>query len=350
MNKKYWSARIRESEPYVPGEQPKDRKYVKLNTNENPYPPSQAVLEAARKAADDALRLYPDPGCDALRTALAERVGLAREQVFVGNGSDEVLAFCFAAFTDAKTPAIFPDVTYSFYPVYASFFGAATRVPKLNDDFSMPIEELKRNDGCIFLTNPNAPTGMAVGLDVIEELLCANPDHVLVVDEAYVDFGAESAVSLVDKYENLLVVQTMSKSRSLAGLRLGFAYGCRDLIAALETVKDSFNSYTLDRVAQAAGLASVLDEATFREHCAKVAATRQWVTAELEKLGLSVLPSKANFVFARHERAAELFTGLKARGVLVRYFAKPRIDAFLRISIGTDEEMNILLRELREIL
>lgn len=350
MNKKYWSARIRESEPYVPGEQPKDRKYVKLNTNENPYPPSEAVLAAAHRAADDALRLYPDPSCDALRKALAERVGLSTEQVFVGNGSDEVLAFCFAAFTDETTPAVFPDVTYSFYPVYASFFGSPTRVPPLNDDFSMPLKELKRNDGCIFLTNPNAPTGMALPLNEIEGILQANPDQVVVVDEAYVDFGAESAVALVERYDNLLVVQTMSKSRSLAGLRVGFAYGCESLIAALEVVKDSFNSYTLDRVAQAAGLASVLDEETFRHHCEKVIATRERTIAALEQLGLQVLPSKANFVFARHERAAELFAGLKARGVLVRYFAKPRIDSFLRISIGTEEEMGVLLRELKSLL
>ncbi|MBE6955506.1 MAG: histidinol-phosphate transaminase [Ruminococcaceae bacterium] len=350
MNKKYWSARIRDCEPYVPGEQPKDRKYVKLNTNENPYPPSEAVLAAARQAANDALRLYPDPVCGDLRLALADRAGLKLEQVFVGNGSDEVLAFCFAAFTDEKTPAVFPDVTYSFYPVYAEFFGAPTRVPPLNDDFTMPLEELKKNDGCIFLTNPNAPTGIALELDVIEDVLRANPDQVVVVDEAYVDFGAESAVCLVDRYENLLVVQTMSKSRSLAGQRVGFAYGCENLISALTAVKDSFNSYTLDRVAQAAGLASVLDEETFREHCSKVVATRERTVRALENLGLQVLPSKANFVFARHEKAAQLFAGLKERGVLVRYFAKPRIDTFLRISIGTDEEMDILLRELESLL
>ena len=350
MNKKFWSARIRDCEPYVPGEQPKDRKYVKLNTNENPYPPSEAVLAAAKRAADDAMRLYPDPVCGDLRRALADRAGLKTEQVFVGNGSDEVLAFCFAAFTDENTPAIFPDVTYSFYPVYADFFGAPTRVPPLNDDFTMPLTELKKNDGCIFLTNPNAPTGIAVSLDVIEDLLRANPDQVVIVDEAYVDFGAESAVSLVNRYENLLVVQTMSKSRSLAGLRVGFAYGCENLIAALTAVKDSFNSYTLDRIAQAAGLASVLDEETFRKHCRMVIETRERTVTALQALGLTVLPSCANFVFARHEKAAELFKGLKERGVLVRYFAKPRIDKFLRISIGTDEEMAVLLKELEALL
>ncbi len=350
MDKRFWSARIRDCVPYVPGEQPKDKQYIKLNTNENPYPPSESVRTAARRAADEDLRLYPDPNGDRLRQAAAELYGLAPEQVFLGNGSDEVLAFCFAAFTDADTPAVFPDITYSFYPVYAEFFGAKTRVPQLNADFAMPLEELCRNDGCVFLANPNAPTGIALSRREVEGLLRANPDRVVVVDEAYVDFGAESAVPLIGQYENLLVVQTLSKSRSLAGLRVGFAFGNPSLIAALNAVKDSFNSYTLDRIAQATALAAIEDVQSFRENCAKIIATRERTTQQLRQLGLRVLPSSANFVFAGHPRAKELFSQLKARGVLVRYFEKPRIDSFLRISIGTDEQMDVLLRELTALL
>lgn len=248
------------------------------------------------------LRLYPDPDCLGLRTALANQNHIAPENVFVGNGSDEILAFCYLAFMDETTPAIFPDITYSFYPVYAAFFGNNTRIVPVNADFSIPLEELCKNDGTVVLTNPNAPTGMAVSLDDIERVLKSNPDHVVIVDEAYVDFGADSAVPLIGKYPNLLVVQTCSKSRSLAGMRIGFAFGCPDLIAALNTVKNSVNSYTLDRMALAAAQAAVEDTAYMDDTRTRVSNTRESTTGKLKNLGFTVLPSKANFVFASHRR------------------------------------------------
>ena len=350
MNKKYWSSRIRDCEPYVPGEQPTDRRYIKLNTNENPYGPSERVLAAMRAATDERLRLYPDPNAGALRHAIALRYGLTPEQVFVGNGSDEVLAFCFAAFMDEQTPAVFPDVTYSFYPVYAALFGVPCRIAPLEEDFTMPMADLSQNDGCVLLANPNAPTGLALPRVEIEALLMANPDQLVIVDEAYVDFGAQSAVPLIERYDNLLVVQTLSKSRSLAGLRVGFALGSENLISALNAVKNSFNSYTLDRLALAGAQAAIEDEESFREHCARIIATREWTQSQLAALGFRVLPSSANFVFAGHARAAELYRALRERGILVRYFAQARIDKFLRISIGTDEEMQALVRELKDLL
>ena len=349
MDKQYWSGRIRGLEPYTPGEQPRDRRYIKLNTNENPYPPGERVLQAARAAADGQLRLYPDPNATQLKAAIARRNGLEASQVFVGNGSDEVLAFCFAAFLDEDTCAVFPDVTYSFYPVYARLFGVPTRVVPLEADFTMPLSELSQNSGVVFLANPNAPTGIALPRVEIEALLIANPDHLVIVDEAYVDFGAESAVPLIDRYDNLLVVQTFSKSRSLAGLRIGFAMGSENLIAALETVKNSFNSYTLDRVALAAGEAAILDEPGFAAHCRQIIATREWVIPALARLGFEVLPSQANFVFAGHPHARALYEELRRRGILVRHFPQPRTENFLRISIGTDEQMRALLRELEDL-
>ena len=352
MNKQYWSTRIRNIEPYVPGEQPKDRRYVKLNTNENPYPPSPKVEEAVRKVAMADLRLYPDPDCLALRSALAEHMGLRPEQVFVGNGSDEILAFSYLAFMDGENPAIFPDITYSFYPVYAAFFGNNTRIVPVNEDFTIPLEELGKNDGTVVLTNPNAPTGIALPLSDVEWVLRANPDHVVIVDEAYVDFGAQSAVGLIGQYENLLVVQTCSKSRSLAGMRIGFAFGCESLIGALNAVKNSVNSYTLDRMALAAAQAAVEDKAYMDDTCSRVSNTREITAGKLKKLGFTVLPSQANFLFAAHERVpgAELFQALREKGVLVRYFNKPRIQNFLRITVGTPEEMDALIAALTEIL
>lgn len=298
------------------------------------------------------LRLYPDPDCLGLRTALANQNHIAPENVFVGNGSDEILAFCYLAFMDETTPAIFPDITYSFYPVYAAFFGNNTRIVPVNADFSIPLEELCKNDGTVVLTNPNAPTGMAVSLDAIERVLKSNPDHVVIVDEAYVDFGADSAVPLIGKYPNLLVVQTCSKSRSLAGMRIGFAFGCPDLIAALNTVKNSVNSYTLDRMALAAAQAAVEDTAYMDDTRTQVSNTRESTTGKLKNLGFTVLPSKANFVFASHPKVPgqTLFQQLRDRGVLVRYFNKPRIHEFLRITIGTPEEMDVLIHALEEIL
>jgi histidinol-phosphate aminotransferase len=352
MNKQFWSRRIREVEPYVPGEQPKDRTYVKLNTNENPYPPSPKVQEALQKVEMESLRLYPDPDCYELRCTLAQQQGLVPQQVFVGNGSDEILAFSYLAFMDNETPAIFPDITYSFYPVYAAFFGNNTRIVPVNEDFTMPLEQLGQDDGTLIITNPNAPTGIALPLSDIADLCRRNPNHVVIVDEAYVDFGAESAVKLLAEYPNLLVIQTCSKSRALAGMRIGFAFGSEDLIAALNTVKNSINSYTLDRMALAAANAAIGDKAYTDDTCRRVAETREKTTGKLKELGFTVLPSQANFIFASHPSVPgeKLFLGLRQRGVLVRYFRKPRIDNFLRITIGTDQEMNVLLDAVKEIL
>ena len=352
MNKRFWSQRIQNIEPYVPGEQPKDRKYIKLNTNENPYPPSPRVEEALRNVSVDSLRLYPDPDCSGLVNALAKMQGVLPEQVFVSNGSDEVLAFCYLAFMDENNPAIFPDITYSFYPVYGRFFQNHCRIVPVNEDFTVPLEEFMQNNGTVVLSNPNAPTGIGLPISDIRRLLEANPDHVVIVDEAYVDFGGESSVGLIQEYENLLVVQTFSKSRSLAGMRIGLAYGNENLIRALNAVKNSINSYTLDRMALAAAQASVEDKAYTDDTCKKIAQTREKTTGKLNELGFAVLPSRTNFVFATHKRvyAEVIFKKLRERGILVRYFKKPRIDNFLRITIGTDEEMDALVDALREIL
>ena len=352
MNKQFWSRRIADIEPYVPGEQPKDKKYVKLNTNENPYPPSPRVAEAAARVAASDLRLYPDPECTSLIQTLASFYGLKPEQIFVGNGSDELLAFCFLAFTDENTPAVFPDITYSFYPVYSEFFETNCRIVPVKEDFTIPLEELERDDGTIVLTNPNAPTGIALALDSVEEILKANPNHVVIVDEAYIDFGGQSAVELIPRYGNLLVVQTFSKSRSLAGMRIGFAMGNESLIAAVGAVKNSINSYTLDRMAMALAQAAVEDREYFLETCSRIAATREATSEKLKELGFSVLPSKSNFLFVSHVSAParSLFRRLREQGILVRYFDKPRIDNYLRITIGTDEEMDILVSTLSAIL
>ena len=352
MNKQFWSRRIRDIEPYVPGEQPKDRRYVKLNTNENPFPPSPRVQAAIAAVDTAALRLYPDPDCLELRKALAADKNLAPEQVFVGNGSDEVLAFCYLAFMDEDNPAVFPDVTYSFYPVYGRFFQNNCRIVPVNEDFTMPLEDMMHNDGTVVLTNPNAPTGIGLPLSDIRRVLEANRDHVVIVDEAYVDFGCDSAVKLIPEYENLLVVQTFSKSRSLAGMRIGFAYGNENLIAALNAVKNSINSYTLDRLALAAAQAAVEDKAYFDDTRQAIIKIRETATGKLRELGFTVLPSQANFVFASHETVPGkvLFRRLRERGVLVRYFDKPRISNFLRITIGTEEEMDILISNLKQIL
>lgn len=352
MNKRFWAERIKDIEPYVPGEQPKDRKYVKLNTNENPYPPSPKVREALNRVDLADLRLYPDPDCYDLRKALADAKDLRPEQVFVGNGSDELLAFCNLAFMDDNTPAVFPDITYSFYPVYTKFFRSNARIIPVNEDFTMPLEEMKRDDGTVVLTNPNAPTGIALPLSDVAAICEANKNHVVIVDEAYVDFGAESAVALLGRYDNLLVVQTFSKSRSLAGMRIGFAFGSEELIGALNAVKNSVNSYTLDRMALAAAKAAVEDQEYTDSICSAIAKTREKTTGKLLELGFRVLPSKSNFLFVSHARvyAGDIFKKLREKGVLVRYFPIPRIDNFLRITVGTDEEMDVLLNAIKEIL
>lgn len=346
--KEFWSRRIRDAVPYIPGEQPRDRKFIKLNTNENPYPPSPQAINAMKEALNGDLRLYPDPECTGLRAAAAQCWSVKPEQVFCGNGSDEILAFCFQAFFDPDKEIVFPKITYSFYPVYSDYFGLNRREVPMNPDFSDPVELLCGNNGGVVLANPNAPTGIAVELDVVEKLLQANPDVVVIVDEAYVDFGAQSAVGLIDRYPNLIVVETLSKSRSLAGLRVGFAIGQENLINALRCVRDSINSYTVDRVAQAGAAAALMDRTYFDETRKKVMDTRAWTMAELEKLGYVVCPSQTNFLFVRHPEkpGKEIFAYLRREGILVRRWDISEIMDWLRISVGTDEEMQEMVRVL----
>jgi histidinol-phosphate aminotransferase len=336
---RFWSSVVQSLSPYVPGEQPRQGGLIKLNTNENPYPPSPRV-QAAIATAVERLRLYPDPRAMVLREAIAARYGVAAEEVFVGNGSDEVLAHSFPALLKHEAPLLFPDITYSFYPVYCRLYGVAYEEVPLDAAMRLQIADYRRPCSAILLCNPNAPTGTALPRAAIEALLAEHPDQLVVVDEAYVDFGAESAVPLVARHDNLLVVQTLSKSRALAGLRVGFAIGQRPLIEALERVKDSFNSYPIDCLAIAGAVAAIEDDAWFEETRRRIMASRDLLVRGLTDLGFEVLPSAANFVFTRHpgHRGAELFAGLRERGVLVRHFRKPRIEDFLRITVGTDEE------------
>lgn len=361
---RYWSATVRQLSPYVPGEQPKLTRLNKLNTNENPYPPSPKVLAAihAELGPDAAsLRLYPDPTSHALRSAIAREHGLGIEQVFVGNGSDEVLAHAFQALLkheddDGRArPLLFPDISYSFYPTYCGLYGITYRTVALDDRLCLHVDDYlaQPEAGAIIFPNPNAPTGRGIGLAEIERLLQGRPDCVVVIDEAYVDFGAESAVPLVHRHPNLLVVHTLSKSRSLAGLRVGYALGHPDLIEALVRVKDSFNSYPLDRLAQAGALAALEDRAHFERCRDAVMASRERLVAELASLGFDVLPSQANFIFARHPQrpAALLQQGLREHGVIVRHFARPaRIADYLRITVGTDAQCDDLVGTLRRLL
>ncbi|MBC68690.1 histidinol-phosphate transaminase [Acinetobacter sp.] len=349
---RFWSPEVRELEPYVPGEQPKIQNLLKLNTNENPYPPSPKVVEAVQAVLAnqaDALRLYPDPDATALKQAIANQQHIDVAQVFVGNGSDEVLAHIFKAFFIQKQPILYPDITYSLYPVYSQFFGIETKQIPLNDKFEINVADYQQENGGIIITNPNAPTSIALGLAEIEQVLQANPDQVVVIDEAYVDFGAESAVQLVHRYDNLVVCQTTSKSRSLAGLRVGFAIAQPHLIAALEAVKNSFNSYPIDRFAIAAAVASFEDQAYFVQQCQKVIESRELIVNDLTALGFNILPSKANFIFATHPQhdAGQLAQQLREQGIIVRYFNKPRINQFLRITIGTDEQNQRLVETLQ---
>lgn len=352
---RYWSDIVHRLTPYVPGEQPALAHPVKLNTNENPYPPSPAVVSAIRNELGDtaeSLRRYPDPTARVLRETVAAHHGLKVDQVFAGNGSDEVLATMFQALLKHDKPILFPDVTYSFYPTYARLYDVAYRTIPLDDAFQILIDDYTQPNGGILFPNPNAPTGHALPLSDIERLVASNPDSVVVIDEAYVDFGAQSAISLIGKYPNLLVVHTTSKSRSLAGMRVGFAFGDAALIDALNRVKDSFNSYPLDRLAQAAATAAYKDDAWFRECTERVIASRERMTAQLTALGFEAVPSSANFVFARHEGydAATLAARLREKEIFVRHFKLPRIDQHLRISIGTDAECDTLLDALKDIL
>ncbi|MBD2851850.1 histidinol-phosphate transaminase [Acinetobacter baumannii] len=350
---RFWSPEVRELEPYVPGEQPKIQNLLKLNTNENPYPPSPKVVEAVQAVLHeqaDVLRLYPDPDATALKQAIAKQQNINVSQVFVGNGSDEVLAHIFKAFFLQDEPILYPDITYSFYPVYSQFFGTKTKEIPLNENFEIDVRDYTQPNGGVIITNPNAPTSIALSLAEIEQVLQANPDRVVLIDEAYVDFGAESAVSLINRYENLVVCQTTSKSRSLAGLRVGFAIAQSHLIAALEAVKNSFNSYPIDRFAIAAAVASFEDQAYFEEQCQKVISSREKLVRDLTELGFNVLPSKANFIFATHSQhdAGQLAQKLREQGIIVRYFNKPRINQFLRITVGTDEQNARLVQTLKQ--
>ena len=348
----FWSQTARELSPYVPGEQPRMANLVKLNTNESPFGPSPLALEAMRAAAADILRLYPDPEATELREALAAHHGVKPEQVFVGNGSDEVLAHAFVALLKQSKPLLFPDITYSFYPVWAQLFGVTCTTVKLDDGMRVGTEDYRREAGAIVLANPNAPTGIALSRTEIGQLLEDHPDIPVLIDEAYVDFGGDSAVPLIADHPNLLVVQTMSKSRALAGLRVGYALGDAGLIEALRRAKDSFNSYPLGRIAQAGATASVRDDAYFRESCARIVAGREAMTRELVRLGFAVLPSSANFVFARHPArgGSELAAALRERAVLVRHFNKPRTEPYLRITVGTDDDTMRLIEALADIL
>ncbi|CAB1243282.1 histidinol-phosphate transaminase [Clostridium sp. WLY-B-L2] len=349
---KYWSKITRNVEPYVCGEQPKDKKYVKLNTNESPYAPSPKVLNAIRNAADGDIRLYPDPSCDKLRETISSYYGLNKSQVFVGNGSDEVLAMSFLTFFDKDEAIVFPDISYSFYPVYANLYGIKCRLAALNEDFSIPVEEFLKPNGGIVIPNPNAPTGKCLETERIKEILKNNGDKVVIIDEAYVDFGGNSVIGLIKDYPNLLVVRTLSKSRSLAGLRVGFALGQEELIDGLNRIKDSFNSYTVNRVSNAAAIAALEDEDYFKKCVEKIINTRESTVKKLRKLGFKVVPSKSNFIFITHPlyAARELFMKLREKGVLVRYFDKDRIDNYMRVSIGSDEDMDIFIEKIREII
>jgi len=348
---RYWSPLVSELQPYVPGEQPKMANLVKLNTNENPFGPSPKVIEAIQKELNDNLRLYPDPEGLALKEAIASchvDFGIEANQVFVGNGSDEVLAHIFQGLLKHNKPILFPDISYSFYPVYCGLYQIESNVIPLTESFEINPDDYKRPNGGIIFPNPNAPTGRYLGLQHVEDILKANPDSVVVVDEAYVDFGGDTAIRLVSQYPNLLVCQTLSKARSLAGLRVGFAVGNEELIEALNRVKDSFNSYPLDRLALAGAVAAFEDKQWFEDSCNGVIRERKRVTEELERLGFEVLPSKANFVFARHpdHEGSDVAAKLREQGVIVRHFNKPRISDFLRITIGTSDQNNALIKGL----
>src|SRR6202050_2669290 len=349
---RFWSRLTHELSPYVPGEQPRMAELVKLNTNESPFPPSPRALEAIRGEASDGLRLYPDPQASALRAALAGYHQVRPEQVFVGNGSDEVLAHAFAALLKHDAAPLFPDITYSFYPVYCGLFGIAYETVPLDAAMQIRVADYRRPAGALVLPNPNAPTGIALSRAEIAALLKQHPDVPVVIDEAYVDFGAETAIPLVASHQNLLVMQTMSKSRALAGLRVGYAIGDAGLIEALTRVKDSFNSYPLGRLAQVGPIASLQDELYFQQSRARVIEGRERLTLGLLRLGFDVLPSAANFVFARHpaHEGAALAAALRQRAVIVRHFAAPRIADYLRITVGTDEQIDRLLSALSGIL
>ena len=353
---RFWSETVKSLTPYVPGEQPKLSQLIKLNTNESPYGPSPKAIAAIAGANNDSLRLYPDPNSDHLKQAIANNYQVKPNQVFVGNGSDEVLGHAFLALLKHQDPILFPDITYSFYPVYCNLYDISFENIPLKEDFSIEINDYLsynqgKNGGIIF-PNPNAPTGKALSKDQIETLLQSNKNSVVIIDEAYVDFGCESAVSLVNQYDNLLVVHTLSKSRALAGLRVGYAIGHPDLIEALERVKNSFNSYPIDKLAMAGAIAAIEDKAYLQKISAAVIDTRKNLVADLDKLGFITVPSTANFVFTKHPNkdASEIAARLREKHIIVRHFKLPRIDQHLRITVGTNQECKALINALKEIV
>lgn len=347
-----WEEYVRKVVPYVPGEQPKRKDIIKLNTNENPYPPAPGVKRAYEAFEVGQLRKYPDPAAEKLVGAIADFYGLKKEQVFVGVGSDDVLAMIFMTFFNSKVPILFPDITYSFYDVWADMLRIPYEVQPLDENFKIRKEDYRKENGGIIFPNPNAPTGVLMPLSEVEDIIAHNQDSIVVVDEAYIDFGGESALPLIDKYENLVVVQTFSKSRSMAGIRIGYAMGCEKLIRYINDVKYSFNSYTMNQLTIELGAAAIADRAYFEETTKKVVTTRERTKKALKELGFVFEDSKSNFIFARHERvpAEEIFAALKDEGIYVRHFTAERIHNYLRISIGTDEEMDALLSFLRTYL
>ena len=348
---RYFSDKYNSLTPYVPGEQPKDMRYIKLNTNESPFPPSPRALEKAAEAAKR-LMLYSDPECTELTHMAAQRLGVGTEEILFTNGSDEALNFAFMAFCDAAHPAVFPDITYGFYPVFAELNHVPYRQIPLREDFTVALEDYIGVSGTVFIANPNAPTGLVLGLDAIEQILRSNPDHVVVIDEAYVDFGAETAIPLIHRYDNLLVVQTFSKSRSMAGARLGFAVGCKELIRDLKTIQYATNPYNVNSMTMAAGIGALEDDTYFCNNCKAIMDNREWTREALQKLNFSVLDSASNFLFAKHSvvSGGELYRKLKEKGVLVRHFAKPRLSEYIRITVGSKEQMEVFLEKVKEIL
>lgn len=345
---------FRKVTPYVPGEQPKIKNLIKLNTNENPYPPAPGVRKALEELASDIgiLRKYPAPDCEILEEAISEYYGISRDKLFVGVGSDDVLSMAFLTFFNSDKPVLFPDITYSFYDVWAEVYRIPYKQIPLNEQFEINIEDYRIENGGIVIANPNAPTGVSKGKAWIEDFLKEHRDSVVIVDEAYVDFGAESVIDLIDSYENLLVVQTFSKSRSMAGMRIGMAFGCENLIKYLKDVKFSVNSYTMNTTSLLLGVEAIRDEEYFRVHVDKIIATRERAKLQLKSLGFEMPDSKTNFLFVTHPRmrAEKIFASLRERGIIVRHFAKPRIDNYLRISVGTDEETEKLVNAMAEIL
>lgn len=349
---KLWTENLRKIEPYVPGEQSEDKDIIKLNANENPYPPSPMAEQAIKEFNADSLRLYPNANATELKQALADYYNVKTNNIFLGNGSDDVIAVAFQALFNSDLPIVYPDLTYSFYPVWCSLFNIPYKTYPVDDDFRINVEDYKEKNGGVIIPNPNAPTSIGESTDFVEKLLEYNQDSVVIIDEAYVDFGGESSVELTKKYENLLVTGTFSKSRSLAGLRIGFAVGSEKLISVLEAVKNSYNSYTIDSLSIKAGKASILDDEYFKETCRKVIATREYVTAQMREMGFKVLDSSTNFIFATKDGCSmkDMFEYLKTKKVYIRYFSIPRIENYVRITIGTDEEMAIFLRELKGYL